>query len=81
MRNEFTPTGSDPPDAVEPPNAVTLSLDPVDRLRRVLAFLSCLRDAFDVAGREYGDELQERTWVCDYVSDEIRGVVGELEAG
>lgn len=73
------PIGSGSPDAVDPPDRTTPLLDPVDRLRRVLAFVACLRDAFDVAGREYGEELQERTWVVDYVSDEIAAVAGMLE--
>ncbi|MDB5034785.1 MAG: hypothetical protein JWQ98_2026 [Chlorobi bacterium] len=67
--SEITPSSPDPP------------LDPVDRLHRIRSFVGCLRDSFDVAGRDYSTELGERTWLCDYVSDELASIAGELERG
>jgi len=64
-----TPSSPDPP------------LDPVDRLHRIRSFVGCLRDSFDVAGRDYSTELGERTWLCDYVSDELCEYRGGVGAG
>ena len=76
MNTKQTSTGrTKPNDRLPIPPEPTLS----SRVQRVRAFVDCLRDSFELAGRYYSRHLTDRATVCDYVNEELLEIAEQLE--
>ena len=54
-------------------------LTPVDRIRRVRAFVDCLGDSLEHIGKDFGEHVAERAWITSYVNNELADIANDLE--
>jgi hypothetical protein len=70
--------GGRPPDGQQPNTPPPRPLSPPERLERVQAVLTTLRDALEQTADEYSPHLRSRAIVCDVIRDELAVIALEL---